>query len=319
MWDGLDDLAFFVAAARAGGVRAAAARLSVPRSTVSRRLAALERRLGVALLRRGGASLALTDVGGAYFERVAGVVDAAEALVGELSGQAVRARGTLRVAASAVFAEEFLAPVVERYAREQPEVRVELHLAVERLDLRAHRIDVAFRTTPLRDADDFTSVRLGESVNGFFASPPYVRARGRPRHPSDLAGHDLVAVGEPGRRLAWRYREGGHEKALAVRPRVLASSFTFAQRACAAGVGVVRLPSFLVGGAVQRGELEPLLEPYWHHSWVHAVFPLGVASSRKTRAFVEASQQVLTAERLAPAVAARASRGRRAARSGEAP
>lgn len=300
MRDTWSDLSIFIAVVRAGGVRPAAAQLSLPRSTVSRRLAALEERLGVMLLQRGGVSIALTDVGSAYYERVAGLVDAADALVSELSGQAVHARGTLRVAASGVFADEFLVPVVAQYVREHPEVRVELHLAVERIDLREHRIDVAFRTTPLDDADDFTSIRLGASVNGFFASPGYLEAQGRPQHPRDLANHALVAVGEPDRKLAWRYQEDAQEKLVEVRPRVLVSSATFVQRACAAGIGIVRLPSFLVHDQVQRGEIAPVLEPYWHLSRVHAVFPKGFAVSRKTRSFIDATRHILTPERLAP-------------------
>jgi DNA-binding transcriptional LysR family regulator len=262
-------------------------------------LAALEGRLGVALLQRGS-RFALTDVGRDYLECVATVVDAGEALVAELSSEVVRARGTLRVAASSLFAEEFLVPVMATYLREHAEVSLELHLAIDRVDLRAHHIDVAFRSGPLVDADDFTSLRLGQSINGFFASPAYVRERGKPTSAAELTRHALVVVGEPGRPQHWRIEEGGHEKRLELRPRVLAPSFRLALDACVHGLGITRMPTFVANEWVATGALVPVLRSAWHRSDVHAVFPRGLAAGLKTRSFVEAAKRALTASRLAP-------------------
>jgi DNA-binding transcriptional LysR family regulator len=298
MRDALGDLAMFVAAVRAGGIRAAAARLAVPRSTVSRRISALERRLGVRLLQRTRTrtGFLLTDVAQDCFDRVAAIVDSAEAVAAELSGASVQARGTLRVAASSLFADEFLAPIIERYTRAHPDVAVELDLAIDRIDLRANRIDVAFRTAPLGDDDDFTAVRLGDSVNGFFASPAYLRDHPRPQHPRQLSEHSLIAVGEPSKKVIWRYTERNRERAITVRPRVLAGSFELVKNVCVAAVGISRLPAFLACDLVQDGRLAPILEPYWHNSSVHAVFPRGIAAGLKTRAFVELARTLVTAQ-----------------------
>jgi len=292
----IDDLSIFVAIARAGGVRPAAGRLGLPRSTVSRRILSLERQLGVKLLRRSAKGLRLTDVAHDYFPRIVTIVEAAEAVVGELSGQAVRAQGTLRIAASPMFADEFLAPLVERYARAHPEVNVELHLAIERIDLRSAAIDVAFRTSPLDDDDEYTAVRLGDSINGFYASPDYLRRRPAPRHPKELAGHDLVVIGEPGRKLKWRYLERNRERVVHVDARVVASTLEFSRQVCIGGGGIVRMPSFFACDFVRRGELVPILRPYWHRSVVLALFPRGIGAGLKTRAFVELCREHLADE-----------------------
>jgi len=287
MWDALSELSVFVATARAGGIRPAAAQLGVPRSTVSRRLALLERRLGVRLLLRSTKGLVLTDVAREAFDRISRIVDSADALVRELSGQGVKARGTLRVAASTAFADALLAPILAGYTKAYPEVTIELYLAIEKIDLRKNRIDVAFRTTPLDDDDEFTGLRLGESVNGFFAAPSYLAGRRAPLHPRELREHVLVAMAEPGRKLVWRYAQGKREGVIAIQPKVVASSFASVLAACVSGVGVARLPSFLAAPAVDRGELVPLMVRHWHESAVYAVFPKGVAAGMKTRAFVE--------------------------------
>ncbi len=293
MRDALENLAVLVAIVREGGVRAAATRLGVPRSTVSRRLESLERSLGGPLLRRGP-RLALTEVGQATFDRIAAVVDEVDALRAEVTGHSEGVRGRLRVAASGVFAETFLGPVVQRYVLQNPEVGVELFLAVERIDLRELRIDVAFRTSPLEDSDDFSSTPIGNSINGFFASASYLSKHKCPRHPAELGGCATVAVGRPDRALAWRYADAGVERTVSVRPRVVAENFTFVRDAAVAGVGIVRLPIFFAQAAIDAKLLVPVLEPFWHASRVHALYPKHMARVAKTRAFVDVSKRILS-------------------------
>ena len=294
MRDTLSDLHLFVATVRAGGVRAVATRLNVPRSTVSRRLALFQQRLGVELLQSGVTGSRLTEVGDEYFERFAEVVDGAESLVESVGVRAARVRGTLRIAASAVFAEAYLSTVLPAYVNDHPEVRVELLLAVDRIDLRSAKIDVAFRTSPLED-DERTAIRLRESINGFFAAPSYLAKHPAPERPADLARHHLIVTGEPGHKANWRYLERQQERAIAVNGRVVSPSFALTLVLACRGVGICRMPTILVDELLAQGRLVPLLRPYWHRAQISAVFPKGLASSAKVRVFLERVRAALGA------------------------
>lgn len=283
----LEDLALFVGVVRAGGFRAAAAERQVPRSTISRRLAALEAQLGFPLLQRTTSKLVLTDLGGEYFERIARVVDEARALAEELGDRGSEPTGTLRVAASQLFAEEVLPPLACEYLQRHPRVRLELVLAPQRMDLIAERIDLAFRTGPLDDASALAARRLGTSINGFFASPAYIERRGRPETPDDLRRHDAILVTQRSAGTTWAYRDGGALASLRLPGRIVVNSYQFAHRACREGAGIARVPTFVVADDLRHGRLVGLLEPHWVHTDVFAVYPRGPAATRKTRAFLD--------------------------------
>ncbi|HEU4411253.1 MAG TPA: LysR substrate-binding domain-containing protein [Polyangiaceae bacterium] len=281
----LDDLAFFVSVVRAGGVRAAAARSGLPRSTVSRRLDAFERALGVALVRRAAGRLELTEAGRAHFDEAARLVDGAERLFAGLRGGAREPRGVLRVAASPLFAEDFLPPLVAAYARRHAGVRVEVLLDPLRVDLAAANVDVAFRAGPLDDTSAFSALRLGTTRVGLFAAPAYLARRGAPESPAALAGHDLIVIAEPGRPVRWAFARGARPRL--VRGKVQAASFTLARRLCVEGAGVARAVTLLFARELEAGAVVPVLEPYWVTHEVHAIFPRGGAAGPKTRAFLD--------------------------------
>src|SRR5262245_12634321 len=129
----LDDLALLVDAVRAGGVRAVARAMGVPRSTASRRLARMQQALGAPLTRRGAGPLALSDAAEASFERIAQLVDEARELGAELGRRGKEPQGVLRLATTSVFAGHVLPPVMAKYLARYPRVRLELSTTTERV------------------------------------------------------------------------------------------------------------------------------------------------------------------------------------------
>ena len=280
-----DDLLVFAAVARAGGVRAGAQALGVPRSTVSRQLAALERALGGKLVARSTRRFALTELGGALLEQCAKLEDV---LAGaeRVAAQATREpAGTLRLAASPVVGEELLPDVIAEYARRFPSVRIEVRLAAEFVDLRRSGIDVAIRTGPIEDATDVFATRLGSSPKGHYASREYLARRGTPESPAQLAAHDCIVVG-PRANTTWTFRGARDEVTVAIAGVLATDSYRLARSAAAAGVGIARLPSLYAAPLVEAGELVPILERVWQSATLFAVHTAGQPAPIKVRAFV---------------------------------
>ena len=280
------DLVVFAAVARAGGIRRAAELLAIPRSTVSRQLAELERALGGRLVTRSTRRFTLTELGTAVAEQGARLQDILDGVARITSRTATEPTGTLRLAASPVIGEELLPGVLAEYLARYPAVRVEVQLAVAFSDLRRSGIDLALRTGPLEDASDLYATRLGTSLKGHYASRAYLKARGAPASPAELARHECIVIG--GRRDAtWSFRDRQGEVHVEVPDRLAVDSYALARTACAAGAGIARLPSLYAAQLVERGALVPVLERFWPRTTLFAVHAAGQPAPPKIRAFVE--------------------------------
>lgn len=271
------------ALANAGGVRKASGALGMPRSTISRRLAQLEEDIGAPLVVRTARRFELTDLGAALASRaaqLASVLEESDALVRHEKSEP---SGTLRVAAAPVIGEDVLPEIVSELARKHPRLTVDARLSVEYVDLRRDA-DVALRAASLEDASDVFATRLGTSTTGFFASPEYVRARGTPRTPADLADHECILVGG---RAKWRVRVGAHDETLTVTGRVRVDNFRVARSLAARGCGVLQTASVFARPLVEAGELVPLLERHWTKTPLFAVHARGSPAPPKIRAFID--------------------------------
>ena len=282
-------LILLAAIVREGGIRAGAAKLGLPRSTVSRRLGELERRVGARLVVRTSRRFRITDLGRALVEpanRIEELVRVSEQLVRR---SATEPAGTLRVAVAPLLGEVLLPAVISEYLGRYPKMRVELHLAPEYLDLRRTNVDLALRQGPLADATDLFAVRLGTSVTGCYAHPRYLEARGVPRRLADLASHDCIVVGDAG--TTWSFRERRGDVAIDVPARVRVNDYRIAGALAASGAGIARLARFYASGRVAAGELVPVLEAKCRHVSVFAVHTSVSPAPTKIRAFIELARQ----------------------------
>lgn len=278
----IEALRTFVEMADAGGVSAAAARLGVAKSIVSRRLQRLEAELGVQLLTRSTRGAALTEAGVVFRDhaaRACAEVDAArEAILphGEL-------RGRLRVAAPLTFGPTHFAPALAEMARRHPHLHVHTCYSDRFVDLIGDGYDCAIRVGYLADSN-LVARRVGRLSGKLVASPDYVRARGTPDTPDALAGHEALMQGTE----TWQLLDGDRVVTVHPRGRFKADNGTALVAAAIAGLGIAWLPDWLTDPHVASGSLVPVMPKHpAPPAGVYVVRPPGQHPARKVRVLAD--------------------------------
>ena len=186
LWDGLEE---FLMVVEAGGFTAAARRLGVSASHVSRQVARLEDRLGVKLLARSTRVVRLTDAGRDYHARVAGLVAGLEEANQSAAGDRAQIAGRIRVSAAGPFAEQFVAPALARFASLHPKLSVTIDFNSRLLNLTEEGFDFAIRVGELEDSS-LIARKMFPYRRIVCGSPAYLAVRGAPATPADLVGHE---------------------------------------------------------------------------------------------------------------------------------
>ena len=283
-----DDLAAFVAVVETGSFTQAAERLGIAKSAISRRVSALELRLGVELLRRTTRRLDLTDTGRAFYERSARVLadlDEAEAAAAQAQGEL---RGKLKVALPVSFGVRHVCAPVAEFSRQHPGLRFELDLNDRRVDLLEEGADLALRIGRLQDSS-LIARRLFDARTALVASPDYLEAHGVPAQPADLTEHRCLVYSNLPEPRRWVCRDASGEAiAVTVTPAMSASNGDFLARMALEGQGIAMQPSFIVGDAIAEGRLVSLLDRYaWPVTPAYAVYPPTRHLSFRVRAFID--------------------------------
>ena len=286
--DKFDDLQAFVTVVDAGSFTAAAERLGVAKSAVSRRVSELEDRLGVQLLRRTTRRLNLTDTGQAFYEhgsRILADLDEAESAVLQQHGEL---RGSLKVALPLSFGVRHMCAPIAEFSRRHPRVEFDLDLNDRRIDLLAEGVDLAVRIGRLRDSS-LIARRLFDARTVVCAAPSYLDRHGVPETPEDLAGHRCLLYSNIPDPTRWVWRDStGQQHDVRVHAALLASSGDFLLAAAIQGLGIAVEPTFTAGEAISRGDLVPLLTEYqWPVSPAWAVYPPTRHLSYRVRAFID--------------------------------
>jgi DNA-binding transcriptional LysR family regulator len=258
--DRLDELGVFVEIAEAGSVTAAARRLGVPKSTVSRALTRLEASLGVSLVRRQTRGHALTEQGrqlaGLAAPHVAGLRDAAHAL----GHDAEEPYGLLRISAPVDLGQAVLGSLLPAFAARYPNVAVEVDMSLRFVDLLTEGFDGALRVSsrPL-PSSSLLARRIAPVEIRLYAGATYLARREAPRRATDLAGHEHVLFQplQGGAKLTLEGRGRGSE--IAVRGRIGGNDFSFLREAIVAGAGIGPLPWFVAKADVEAGRLRRVL------------------------------------------------------------
>jgi DNA-binding transcriptional LysR family regulator len=278
----IEDLQTFVDVADSGGVSAAARRLGISKSIVSRRLFRLEAELGVQLLSRTTRGAALTEEGAAFREhaaRIGAEIELARETIlpnGEL-------RGLLRVAMPLSFGPTHFAPVLAQMAVRHPELHIHAAYTDRFVDLIAEGFDCAIRVGYLPDSN-LIARRVGPITGQLVASPGYVEAHGSPETIDELAGHPTVTqLGE-----VWHLRDGDAIVAFQPQGRFKADNGTALVGAAAAGLGNARLPDCLTNDHLNRGELVPVMKAFpVVAGGAYVVRPPGQHTPRKIRVLTD--------------------------------
>ena len=279
------ELLAFTRTVEAKSLSRAAAELGTPRATIGRRLARLEERLGVRLLRRTTRALALTDAGDAFYRHACIVLDAVEQAEASVRRSDTVVRGTLRIATPSMLDPSFNALVCD-FARAYPEVQIHVDASARYVDLVREGYDVALRAST--ELEPGLVARTVARTSAFaVASPAYLAAHGVPRAARDLRAHKcLVGFMRGGLPQTHWPRAGGGK--ISVEGSFVANDITLLMDAAVRGLGIAVLPALLVGVPVERGVLVRVLPDVIHaESRVSIVYQEKELLPPQVRAFID--------------------------------
>lgn len=303
--DLLPDVALFVAVGRTKNFSKAARALGLPVSTLSRRVAGFERKLGVQLLVRSTRQVTFTDLGARYFERCQLVIETAESAQAELEGQTEHPSGKLRISATQDFALSRLADIFDEFSTRHPEISFELDLTPRSVDLIGEGIDVAIRMGNLPDSQLFAR-SLGSGSVGLYAASAYLERAGRLASPADLARHECLRIqGKSEAPNRWSLTRGSQVEEVDVKGRFIANGMRFLCELATRGLGIAPIDDAIALASLESGRLVRVL-PEWSLPAVpvHALTASKVLPAR-TRVFLECLSDHLRLGGRAPARALR--------------
>lgn len=237
----------------------AAKALSVSKATVSKAVTRLEEHLDTSLFNRTSRRLALTESGKRLADHAARILSEGQAAEEAARDETAELSGTVRLGAPMTFGLLRVAPLVAEFTKRNPLVDVDLHLSDARIDLVEMGLDATIRIADMPDSS-LRARRLADVTMHVVASPGYLEERGRPAHPSDLGSHDCLCYSNVATPDVWRFSGPGQQNvAVQVRARITVNSGEAMLPALRAGVGMARLPDFIVGEGLASGELEEIL------------------------------------------------------------
>lgn len=257
--DRLESMSILVAAAEAGSLSAAARRLAIPLSTVSRKVSELETRLNARLLVRSSRKLTLTDAGRAYVEACKRILEDVNESERAASGEYSAPKGELVVTAPIVFGRLHMLPVAMDFLKTYPDVHIRCVLTDGVVNLLEEHVDVAIRIGDLPDSSLIAS-RVGSIRRVVCGSPDYFSARGTPQRIDDLSAHDCITFEGFSSPDAWVFTTGKSTTSVAVRSRLVVNTAEAAIDAAIAGLGITRVLSYQAAASVKSGLLTLVLE-----------------------------------------------------------
>lgn len=288
----LDGIAIFVKVMQAGSFSQAAKLLGMPNSTVSAKVSALEKRLGVTLLQRTTRRLRPTPAGEAYFQRSVRALEDLQAAENELESARAEPNGVLRLTAPTDVGHDIVPVLVRDYLAAHARMKVDLVITNRVLDLLRDGIDLAIRAGRLKDSG-LIAKRFELGHFGLWASPDYLASRGAPRHPKDLTQHECLVFAQL-KNAGFRLSNGKEMVRVRVKDRVIADDFETVRGLAALGVGIGFLPSFLCAEQQRREKLVRVL-PQWRGDQVSIslIYPAQKFVPAKVRAFIAMAGEVL--------------------------
>jgi DNA-binding transcriptional LysR family regulator len=254
-------MSILVAVAEAGSLTAAARRLEIPLATVSRKVGELESHLNTRLLNRTTRRLSLTEAGSSYVAACQRILEEVGEADRAATGEYASPRGELSVTASVVFGRSHVVPVIAEFLAHYPEININLMLTDRVVHLMDEHIDVAVRIGEQPDSA-LMATGVGTVRRVVCASPAYLKRRGMPVTPRDLAKHECIAFEVLASSRAWIFGAGKSELSVPVRSRLTVNTAEAAIEAAILGVGIIRVLSYQVEDAIRSKALRIILEAF---------------------------------------------------------
>lgn len=277
----------FVAVAESGGFGRAARRLGISSPAVTRAIAMLEARIGARLFTRTTRVVRVTDAGARYLEDCRRIL--AELSVADRAAAGVHASpsGELAVTAPVLFGQKFVVPHLVSYLNEHPAVRIRAVFLDRIVELLDEGLDVAVRIGDLPDSS-LLATRVGAVRRVVCASPAYLRERGRPAQPADLAQHQIIAATGVDKPVEWRFDGRKSPTTIQLAAPLAINSNDGRISAALAGFGLTRVLSYQVADLLADGRLVTVLDEFHPTTLpIHVVHSQGRGAAAKIRSFVD--------------------------------
>ncbi len=278
----------FAKVAELQGISPAARVLNMPKSKVSRRMAALEQRLGVGLLERSTRAVNVTEAGQLFLQHCLRVLEEADGALESLQQLSDNPRGHLHISTSVAIGQYLVAPHMGEFLQTYPDITVELDLNNRRVDLISEGFDLVIRVGDLDDSS-LVSKRIFSAYARLYAAPGYLSMYGEPKHPDDLLGHKVLAMSDVSRSYQCLLeKEGNEQHMVSIEPQMSVNDFSTLRTVIESGAGIGHLPEYLAESAVAEGLLQPVLVD-WHSPeiYYYVLYPSHRGLSRKSRVWID--------------------------------
>ncbi|EHD19975.1 MULTISPECIES: LysR family transcriptional regulator [Brenneria] len=286
----LNDMSLFVEVVKAKSFRGAAEKMGMPSSTLSRRISALEKAIGLRLLHRTTRKVELTEAGLLYFERSKRIVDEARLAHEQLGEMLAQPSGVLRVSLPVDFAINYLAPAIAEFARHYPGITFDFDLTPRRVDLVSEPFDVAIRMGESEDSQ-LIARPLARLSTCLYASPGYLELSGEPDRPEDLEQHECIGMSKTN---TWTLHDGTNTTTVSVGGRFVLNNIGMIRRLATLGMGIILMPEEIAASDVNEGRLRRVL-PQWkgNSAPVYAITETRLLPA-KTQRFIEFLREQLS-------------------------
>lgn len=285
--DKLSAMHAFVRVVASGSYAEAARRLGLTRSAVSKAVSELEQELGARLLDRTTRRVAPTEAGLAYYERCVAIIAQVEETEAQISRLHDEPKGVLRVNAPMSFGVMYLSAAVAAFMQKYADLKVELTLTDRFIDPLEEGVDVTIRIGTLEDSS-LIARRLSSTAMTLVAAPSYLREHGEPATPADLAHHRALIYGHSTTAQRWKLTDGGEATTVGVNGCLASNNGDVLRDAAVAGLGIARLPIFLVCDPIRAGTLQQVLPAHAPADLdIYALYAPNRYMAAKTRVFID--------------------------------
>lgn len=286
-----DDILTFIRVMESGSITAAAERLNLSKSVISKRISDLEAALGVELFQRSTRRVKPTENGDAFYERMVPLINEINQTAESLSAERIKTlRGQLRITTPMSFGAMYLGPVIAEFARRHPDLELAIDYEDRLVDLVQGGYDIGIRIGHLRDSN-LRARTLCECPRVVVCSPSYIEAHGQPKTVAELANHQCIDYAYVHANRLWQFEaaaKGGPPVSVSMRSRIVINNGGALRDMAIAGLGIASLPLFLAADALRQGALLQILRGYRQPPYtISAIYPPTHHVSTKVRTFID--------------------------------
>ena len=286
--DRLSEMEAFVSVVEQGGFTNAASKLGLSKSAISKHVSGLEARLGVRLLNRTTRRVSPTELGLSYYDRAIAILADARAADEMIMAMQDTPKGALRISAPVDLGKNQLSRAVSAFLQKYPDVSVNMTLDDSFVEIIAEGYDVAIRIGHLVDSS-MRARKLSEITTKFVASKKYLDVNGTPKTIGELANHHLLHYSNLSTGNTWNIiAPSGEERQIRAAGRLTVNNGGSLLRAAESGLGIARVPCFIIEDAIIKGRVVQILENLPQQRMnIHAIYPAGKFIQPTLRAFID--------------------------------